>query len=211
MWPASTRRWASSAAGPAPPGPARAKPPPTRVWFETEGESVGATGVPGLRDRDGRGVTVTAIVVDGTPARAGYRGQRRGGGAEPDPVLRRERRPGRRHRRRSPPQWSAHRGHGHAEEGLADLFVHLGRVQNPVSNGAVGAAVLRRPSTHARRGAIRAHHSAPPTCLHEALRRKPGHPCSAEGQPERARPAALRRQPADAHRPRRPGTGSRPR
>ena len=71
---------------------------------------------------------------------------------------------------------------------LGDLFVHLGRVE--AGEARVGTPVLAEVD-HARRTTIRAHHSAT-HLLHEALRRRLGHACHAEGQPERARPAALR-------------------
>ena len=53
---------------------------------------------------------------------------------------------------------------------LGDLFVHLGRIESGVAK--VGVPVVAVVD-HARRGAIRAHHSAT-HLLHEALRRKLG-------------------------------------
>jgi alanyl-tRNA synthetase len=69
---------------------------------------------------------------------------------------------------------------------LGDLFVHLGRVESGVVH--VGDAVLAEVD-HARRSAIRAHHSAT-HLLHEALRRRVGTHVMQKGSlnaPERLR------------------------
>ena len=75
---------------------------------------------------------------------------------------------------------------------LGDLFVHLGRVE--AGEARVGTPVLAEVD-HARRTA---HPRAPLRDASAARGAAPaaGHARGAEGQPERARPAALRRQPA---------------
>ena len=83
------------------------------VRAEGEGRRVG---VPRLFDRDARRREIVALVVDGAPVDSG-RGRHRGRrGAEPDAVLWRKRRPGRRYRRDHRRRRAAHRGDRHAEE-----------------------------------------------------------------------------------------------
>jgi alanyl-tRNA synthetase len=75
------------------------------------------------------------------------------------------------------------------------VFVHIAEV---VSEGEIAPgqpAVLE--VDHARRGTIRANHSAT-HLLHEALRRALGDHVAQRGLAERARPAALRLQPPKA-------------
>ena len=82
------------------------------VRAEGEGRRLG---VPRLFDRDGGGGDRRA----GGERHTGHRrGRRRGGrgGAEPDAVLRRERRPGRRYRHDHRCRWPAHRGDRYAAE-----------------------------------------------------------------------------------------------
>ena len=85
-----------------------------RVWFELK-ERVGASEFLGYSTETAE-AEIVALVVNGAPADRRGRRRRGRGGAEPDAVLRRKRRPGRRyrhdHRRRRP----AHRGDRHAEE-----------------------------------------------------------------------------------------------
>ena len=72
-------------------------------------------------------------------------------------------------------------------------------LMKPASPDRRHAPVLAELNHAQARRRSEAHHSAT-HLLHEALRRRLGDACGAEGQPQRARPAALRREPADAHR-----------
>ena len=75
---------------------------------------------------------------------------------------------------------------GDTQKKLGDLFVHLGRVEEGVAE--IGKPVLAELD-HARRGAIRAHHSAT-HLLHEALRRRLGEHVAQKGSlnaPDRLR------------------------
>ena len=153
------------------------------VRAQGEGRRVG---VPRLFDRDGGGGDRRA---GGERRAASTRPPGRGGrgGAEPDAVLWRKRRSGRRyrhdHRRRRP----AHRGDRHAEE--AGRSVRASRPRR-------GRRGTRRHGRCWRRWTMRAApRSARITRRRICCTRRcaaAGHACHAEGQPERARPAALR-------------------
>ena len=90
---------------------------------------------------------------------------------------------------------------------LGDLFVHLGRVE--AGEARVGMA-------GAGGGGPRAPHHDPRAPLGDASAARgaapaAGHACHAEGQPERAGPAALRHLAAASADRRRTSPGSRPR
>ena len=199
--PGSMRPWPSSAAAPAPPGraPARrrrsasgstcaSRSAPTEfLGYSTETAEarswhvVGRCAEPTARPPAPR----WRVLLNQTPFYA------ESGGQVGDT--------GRDHRA----QTACGSGSRDTQKKLGALFVHLGRVE--AGEAAVGAAVLAEVD-HGRRTRIRAHHSAT-HLLHEALRRRLGHARGAEGQPERARPAALRREPAAPDDRRRPGLG----
>ncbi len=137
-----------------------------RVWFEVR-EKVGASEFLGYSTEKAEGVIV-ALVVDGQSV------ARAEAGAEVAMVL-------------SQTPFYAESGGQVGDTGvigapglriavtdtqkkLGDLFVHIGRVEEGVA--AVGGAVAAEVD-HARRTAIRAHHSAT-HLLHEALRRRLG-------------------------------------
>ena len=84
---------------------------------------------------------------------------------------------------------------------LGDLFVHIGTVEAGTARVGHPRPGQRGPRT-ARRHPKPPQRHAPAAC---GTPPPPGGPCDTEGQPERARPAALRRQPAHAHQPRGPG------
>ena len=95
----------------------------------------------------------------------------------------------------------------HAEEAGRPV-----RASRP-GRGGHGRGRARRctPRSTKRGAAPSARITARPICCMQALRERLGNACRAEGQPERAGPAALRREPAHADHPRRPrgGRGAR--
>ena len=133
---------------------------------------------------------VLALVVDGRRGRDAPRpASSRADRAEPDPVLRRVGRPGRRHR---PP-----RAPTGARVAITDvrkkagLFVHLGRVEEgTLARGAAAELAV----DHDRRTAIRAQPLGDPPAARGAAPR-PRRARRPARQPRRARPAALRLRP----------------
>jgi alanyl-tRNA synthetase len=169
-----------------------------RVWFELK-EKLGATEFLGYATESAEAV-ITALVVGGQPV-----GQA-GPGTEVAVLL------------NQTPFYGESGGQvgdtgritapgcvievSDTQKRLGDLFVHLGRVAE--GEAVIGGAVLAEVD-HARRGAIRAHHSAT-HLLHEALRRRLGDHVTQKGSlnaPDRLRfdishPAAISRDDLDS-------------
>ena len=147
----STRRWSASARRRAQSWAGSGEAATEAVWFALR-EKVGATEFLGYETETAEGV-VAALVKDGKEVAALNDGRERRGRPQPDAVLRRVRRPGRRHR------------HDDARDGVrfrvtdtqkkaGDLFVHLGTVEEGALK--VGAALALEvdhapPQRHPRR------------------------------------------------------------
>jgi alanyl-tRNA synthetase len=153
------------------------------VWFELK-EKLGATEFLGYATEKAE-ATATALIVDGKPAEAALVGQdvaivlnqtpfyAESGGQVGDAGL-------------ITGADSLRVRVTDTQKKLGDLFVHMGKVE--AGTLRVGEAVLASVD-HARRGAIRAHHSAT-HLLHEALRRQLGNHVTQKGSlnaPDRLR------------------------
>jgi len=153
-----------------------------RVWFELK-EKLGATEFLGYATETAE-AAITALVVDGHPVESAPAGAEvavllnqtpfyaESGGQVGDTGF------------ISAPGLKIHVTD--TQKKLGDLFVHLGRVVD--GEALVGGAVLAEVD-HARRSAIRAHHSAT-HLLHEALRRRLGEHVAQKGSlnaPDRLR------------------------
>ncbi len=160
--------------------------------------------IPRLRDRERRGRNPARSSSGGAPVEVAAAGSRGGGHPEPDAVLRAKAAARSAIPASSPGRTGCVIAVTDTQKKLGDLFVHLGHVE-------AGEARLGLP-VRGRGGSSRAGaRSAPITrrriCCMRRLRRQLGTACGAEGQPERARPAALRYQPPEADHGRGTGRG----
>ena len=134
----------------APPGPARARPRPRRSGSRLR-EKVGATEFLGYETESAEGVVAALVTRRQGGRRAEDRRERRRGD-QPDAVLRRVRRPGRRHRRDARATACAARVTD-TQKKAGDLFVHLVKVeQGTLKVGDRAAARGRSRAPRARSG-----------------------------------------------------------
>ena len=198
----STPRWSASARRRAPPGRAPARPRPRRSGSRLR-EKLGATEFLGYETESAEGV-VAALVRDGKEVAELKAGESRRGGRQPDAVLWRVRRPGRRHRRDDAPTACASRVTD-TQKKAGDLFVHH-------RQGRAGHAQGRRGAR--ARGRSRAPQRDPPQPFGDASAARGAAPGArrsrrAEGLAGRARSAALRLLASQADDAPRRSSGSR--